>query len=729
MSIAPEQLKTKWLKDGSVDGNKIKIKKNQSIKGTAQDGSEVELLKLNSSDKVEVLGSEIVSAVELAAETSQRQINDGVIDNKINEEIISRMAETADLYQKVSDEEAARILADSNLETFANELSSDLAQEILDREAADLAAIAEAKGYADQKVAALVDSAPAVLDTLKELSSALGNDANFATTVSNNIGTVSSNLASEISRAQAAEQALSSSISSEVTARQSADTTLQSNINTVSASVTSVESSVSSILAKLDTSVYYHELHVNFDYTGSTVDGSEYAPFKTIQSAVDLATGAGRIGANTVIYVHPKKNTSVTENVTISSAAANLFIKALASGVDAAQIVINGQFKIMGTSVRVRLEGFQISSPSGTPCLVVEGSNGAHSFINMDFAGGGGVQFTGSWKSWHQFVDCGITGPLSLGGTPSANSIVTLYRLRGACTPAVTHANATLSIIEAYSLAGLTHSAGNVSLMRVSGPSANYNSTAAFPAIFGMVDCSMQKIDLSFAKINKTGTGLFFLSNVNRDEANDVLSGTRTNFGATIADAKFVPAVSGSWSSSVISAKTALDEVMAKAKTSETGLASEITRAQAAEAQALVDAKAYTDSSISGKASVSYVDTQDAAKLVEAKSYADGIVATEQAAREAADTLLQAAIAAKTVYFGKSNKELSGADAYVDLDHEAVADSLVVYCDCYPLHKDTHYTASVVSGKTRLTFINHVAPGGIQEFEAGEYIHATYLKA
>ena len=43
--------------------------------------------------------------------------------------------------------------------------------------------------YVDTKVADLVDSAPETLDTLNELSAALGDDPNFATTVANQIGT------------------------------------------------------------------------------------------------------------------------------------------------------------------------------------------------------------------------------------------------------------------------------------------------------------------------------------------------------------------------------------------------------------------------------------------------------------------------------------------------------------------------------------------------------------
>ena len=41
----------------------------------------------------------------------------------------------------------------------------------------------------DTKVAALIDSAPATLDTLNELAAALGDDANFATTVTDSIAT------------------------------------------------------------------------------------------------------------------------------------------------------------------------------------------------------------------------------------------------------------------------------------------------------------------------------------------------------------------------------------------------------------------------------------------------------------------------------------------------------------------------------------------------------------
>jgi len=48
---------------------------------------------------------------------------------------------------------------------------------------------AATKQYVDTEISGLVDSAPATLDTLNELAAALGDDANFSTTVTNSIAT------------------------------------------------------------------------------------------------------------------------------------------------------------------------------------------------------------------------------------------------------------------------------------------------------------------------------------------------------------------------------------------------------------------------------------------------------------------------------------------------------------------------------------------------------------
>ena len=43
------------------------------------------------------------------------------------------------------------------------------------------------QSYVTSAIASLVDSAPGALDTLRELATALGNDASFSTTVTNSI--------------------------------------------------------------------------------------------------------------------------------------------------------------------------------------------------------------------------------------------------------------------------------------------------------------------------------------------------------------------------------------------------------------------------------------------------------------------------------------------------------------------------------------------------------------
>lgn len=123
------QIKGKFIALDSIDGSRLKLKKDQAVRGVKQDGSEVELLKLDSEDKVLLKGQE-------AAFKSQ-----------------------------VDAEEAARI-------------------------AGDAATLSSANSYTDAQVAALVNSAPEVLDTLKELSDALGGDENFAVTVAGQIAAV-----------------------------------------------------------------------------------------------------------------------------------------------------------------------------------------------------------------------------------------------------------------------------------------------------------------------------------------------------------------------------------------------------------------------------------------------------------------------------------------------------------------------------------------------------------
>ena len=93
------------------------------------------------------------------------------------------------LDRKIDDEAQKREQGDAATLRAANEhTDAAVAEEASARESGDRATLQSAKDYVDKAIAELVDGSPAALDTLKELSAALGNDPNFATTVATQIG-------------------------------------------------------------------------------------------------------------------------------------------------------------------------------------------------------------------------------------------------------------------------------------------------------------------------------------------------------------------------------------------------------------------------------------------------------------------------------------------------------------------------------------------------------------
>ena len=112
---------------------------------------------------------------------------------KIDENSISRFGGgivTIDGFTNSADMTTAINTAETNANTYTDtrEIAITTAyQAYADQAEAD--AITTSNSYADTAIANLVDSAPATLDTLNELAAALGDDPNFATTVTNSIAT------------------------------------------------------------------------------------------------------------------------------------------------------------------------------------------------------------------------------------------------------------------------------------------------------------------------------------------------------------------------------------------------------------------------------------------------------------------------------------------------------------------------------------------------------------
>lgn len=155
-----------------------------------------------------------------------------------------------------------------------------------DDEAANLGSIGST---IDERIAELVDGAPDVLNTLNELSNALGDDPNFATTIANQIGDISDTTSAIDIRVQAVESdvvALSSSIQQESVDRVAGDldtlTTAQSYTNT---QVDALEDT----LATVATTGSYNDLtnKPTISTAGSSGSYTDLTNKPTIPSAID----------------------------------------------------------------------------------------------------------------------------------------------------------------------------------------------------------------------------------------------------------------------------------------------------------------------------------------------------------------------------------------------------------------------------------------------------------
>jgi len=94
----------------------------------------------------------------------------------------------ANLYtdDAVANEESRATAAELALETR-------ITNEVTARGTAVSTALANAESYVDGKIDSLVNGSPALLDTLNELATALGDDPNFATTITNSIAGIRTN--------------------------------------------------------------------------------------------------------------------------------------------------------------------------------------------------------------------------------------------------------------------------------------------------------------------------------------------------------------------------------------------------------------------------------------------------------------------------------------------------------------------------------------------------------
>lgn len=123
----------------------------------------------------------------------------------------------------------AAIVAESNARQTA---VSNLEQGLADLDAAMSQGFDDAQAYTDSKVAALIDGAPALLDTLNELAAAIGDDENFASNILTAVGNEATARANadtaEAQARTAADESIQAALNQEIANRVSADAAEQS---------------------------------------------------------------------------------------------------------------------------------------------------------------------------------------------------------------------------------------------------------------------------------------------------------------------------------------------------------------------------------------------------------------------------------------------------------------------------------------------------------------------
>ena len=96
-----QQLKKKFIKSDAVDGSKLKLLKDQAIRGEDQSGQEVELLKLDQSGKLVSQGSEVAFKSQIDAEEVARIAGDSALDERLTtaEEDVVALYDAVDSHQ------------------------------------------------------------------------------------------------------------------------------------------------------------------------------------------------------------------------------------------------------------------------------------------------------------------------------------------------------------------------------------------------------------------------------------------------------------------------------------------------------------------------------------------------------------------------------------------------------------------------------------------------------
>ena len=184
-------------------------------------------------------------------EKKTRIAQDEILDHKIEDLKTQAGTDKTELLEKLEQEKQERIAADKDLDNRKvdkREGYSLTKNDFTDILKAKLDGIEEHANYitkvsqlindagyqteADLQAAIekIIGEAPEVLDTLKEIADALGNDPNFATTITKKLAAITEQLNQEITNRTEADAQVQANVDKEVSDRKEADTALEAKL-------------------------------------------------------------------------------------------------------------------------------------------------------------------------------------------------------------------------------------------------------------------------------------------------------------------------------------------------------------------------------------------------------------------------------------------------------------------------------------------------------------------
>lgn len=184
-------------------------------------------------------------------EKETRIAQDEILDHKIEDLKTQAGTDKTELLEKLEQEKQERIAADKDLDNRKvdkREGYSLTKNDFTDILKAKLDGIEEHANYitkvsqlindagyqteADLQAAIekIIGEAPEVLDTLKEIADALGNDPNFATTITKKLAAITEQLNQEITNRTEADAQVQANVDKEVSDRKEADTALEAKL-------------------------------------------------------------------------------------------------------------------------------------------------------------------------------------------------------------------------------------------------------------------------------------------------------------------------------------------------------------------------------------------------------------------------------------------------------------------------------------------------------------------